>query len=217
MSLEKLYAFVKNEFPFEDIERKLDCYIFKDRREYYRFCVEISGWTLERAARTGGHANARYYATFYQSPTANVVMHEATHQIVGACLKVPGVGSWFQEGMAVYIEKKIGNTGPSQGMRNDLKRGQYHPLSEFVAIQSLLFAPGDLGRRNYRHAGALIDFMVNTKLEPVAGGFQEFLAATRRGRGFGRGKSFTEKLVLEVYGLSLDELEVLWRKHHKLR
>ena len=139
VSLEELYDFVKKEFAFEDIERKLECYIFHKREEYFRFCVEVAGWKPERARGTAGHANSRYYATYYTSPTDPVVMHEATHQIVGACLKVSGVGSWFQEGMAVYIEKKIGKLNPSSGMRNELKRGNYYPLPEFVGIQSLLF------------------------------------------------------------------------------
>lgn len=41
-----------------------------------------------------------FYATYYSSPRDEVVFHEASHEIVGACLKVGGVGSWFQEGMA---------------------------------------------------------------------------------------------------------------------
>ena len=217
ISLEDLYDFAKSQFEFDDVGYKLECYIFHQREEYYRFCVEVAGWDEKRARGTAGHANSRYYATYYTSPTDPVVMHEATHQIVGACLKVSGVGSWFQEGMAGYVEKKIGKLDPSSGMRNELKRGSYYPLTKFVGIKSLLFDEAGHGRRSYRHAGALIDFMRNTKLKPVAGKFEDFLDAARAGRGYGRGASVSERLVEEVYDLSLEELEALWKRHHRVR
>lgn len=217
VTLEELYDHVKSEIPFEDIDRLLTCYIFKDNEEYFGFCVKVAGWPEANARGTAGHANASYYATYYQSPTAAVVFHEATHQIVGACIKVGGVGSWFQEGLAVYFEKKKTNEKPSAGMRAALKRGDYYPLEELFAMQSLLFDPKGNGLRSYAHAGALIDFMINTRLEPVAGRFQDFLAAARRGRGFGRGKKVSEDLVREVYGLSVQELEDLWKRHEGIR
>jgi hypothetical protein len=210
-SLEKLYQFVKREFPFDDADHKLECFVFKTKEDYVRFCVALVGWSEEQANKTAGHANATYYATYYQSPTADTVMHEATHQIVGACLRISGVGSWFQEGMAVYIERKIGNTDPSAGMKNDLRSGNYVPLAKFCGLESLLFGAkaGEEGR-SYQHSGALIDFLANTKLAPVAGRFGDFLAGAQE---CGRSLAATEALVKTVYGLTLPELEELWKKH----
>jgi len=213
-SLERLYAFVKKAFPFEDTDHLLECFVFADPEEYYDFCVKVTGWSPEAARATAGHASGAYYATYYQSPSSDVVMHEATHQIVHACLHITGVGSWFQEGMAVYVENKIGNVSPSSSMRSRMKNKQVYPLEQFVAIPTLL-SDGDKGHENYEQAGALIDFLVNTKLEKLAGKFPEFLRAAR-GAGFGRDRDIAVKLFQTVYGMTLAEVDAAWRKHHGL-
>ncbi|MFY9342081.1 MAG: hypothetical protein WAT39_06315 [Planctomycetota bacterium] len=217
VTLEKLYAAIQQELPFADLDRPLVAYIFADREDYYRYAVRITGYSEAMARRTAGHANSQFYATYYASPVDPVVFHEATHEIVGACLKVSGVGSWFQEGIAVYFENKMVNDKLDGDTRSDVKRGDWYPLAEFFAIESLLGDPNGHGRRNYMHAGALLNFMINTKLEPVAGKFPEFLAAARKGRGFGRGKDVSEQLIQTVYGLSVAEFEALWVQHLKIR
>src|SRR5262245_60817266 len=40
-SLERLYAFVKKAFPFEDTDHLLECFVFADPEEYYDFCVKV--------------------------------------------------------------------------------------------------------------------------------------------------------------------------------
>src|SRR5262245_59824183 len=112
-TLERLYAYVKKELPFEDVDHLLTAFIFASKEEYYRFAVQITGYSEEGARATAGHANGAYYATYYESPTAPIVFHEATHQLVSACLKVPGVGSWFQEGVAVYFATKTSGEKPA--------------------------------------------------------------------------------------------------------
>lgn len=214
--LEKLYDAVKAQWPFDDIDRLLVCYIFKDKSEYTSFCVKFTGWTEEQAERTAGHANGAYYATYYQSPSADTVRHEATHQIVHACLKIPGVGSWFQEGTATYIEKLTGNEDAGRYMRMRFKNDDYYPLAEFVELESLLFDPAKRGSRNYEQAAALIDFLCNTRQEQIAGKFDDFLAKARESR-FGRSKEAAVKLFQEVYGLSLEEVEELWKKEHGVK
>jgi len=212
-TLEELYSYVQKELPFADIDHLLTCYIFDSREEYYRFCGAVAGWSEAQARGTAGHATSVYYACYYESPRAAVVFHEATHQIVGACLKVTGVGSWFQEGLAVYFEKKIAGENPAATIKGEIKRGDYYPLAEFFAIESLLSDPKGHGHRNYEQAGALLDFMINTKLPPVAGKFTDFLSAARKGRGFGRGAEISAKLVKDVYGLSVEQFEALWKQH----
>ncbi len=217
VTLEDLYGTIKKALPFKDRDHLLVCYIFKSKEEYYQFCTEVTGWTAKQAEGTAGHANANYYATYYQSPRAPVVYHEATHQVVGACLRVTGVGSWFQEGMAVYFEKILTNGKPEADMRQAFKRGEYYSLPKFMALKSLLFDEAGNGRRSYAHSGAIVDFMLNTKLDPVKGKFEEFLAQARKGRGFGRGLKTSTKLVKDVYGLSLEEFEALWKRHLGVR
>ena len=216
-TLEKLYAAVKKELPFVDVDHLLTAFIFADPEEYYRFAVAITGYSPAGARATAGHATGAYYATYYESPSAPVVFHEATHQIVSACLKVPGVGSWFQEGVAVYFEKKTAGEKPAGVAKSDVKRGDYYPLDEFFDIPVLLSDPKGNGHRNYAHAGALLDFMMTTKLAPVAGRFPDFLAAARKGHGFGRGAQVSEELIKVTYGLTVPEFEALWHKHLGLK
>jgi hypothetical protein len=213
VTLEELYAFVKKQIPFEDVDHLLTAYIFASDEEYFRFSVQFAGYSEQGARATAGHATAQYYATYYQDPRSPVVFHEATHQIIHACVKVPGVGSWFQEGIAVWFEKKKTNATVEDDIKSDLKHGNCYPLSEFFAIPVLLSDPKGNGHRNYMHAGALLDFMMTTKLAPVAGKFPDFLAAARKGRGFGRGPEVSAELIKVAYGLTVPEFEALWHKH----
>ncbi|MHC5062886.1 MAG: hypothetical protein ACYTG5_02795 [Planctomycetota bacterium] len=214
-SLEEMYEFIRERFPFKDEHDHLTAYIFRTKDDYTEFCVNITGYERSRAKKTAGHANSRYYATYYQSPTASTVVHESSHQVVYVGLGISGVGSWFQEGIAVYIEKLYTGEGkPSAGMKGALRSGRYYPLEKLFSLGSLLGDPEGNGRRSYDHSGALIDFMVNTKLAPLAGKFPEFL---RNARGVRRGLEPSRKLIRETYGLSLDELELLWKKHYGLK
>ena len=229
--VEDVYEFVQKQFPFEDIDELLTCYVFNMAEEYYNFTVEKSGWSRQRAENTGGHAardretRKSYYATHYLSPTAALVTHEASHQIVMDCLRVSGLGSWFSEGMATYLEKMKANDKPSATMRSDLRNGDYHSLEDFFTMASMSRTPranatrnadpAAMVRRNYTHAGALIDFMVNTKLDPVAGRFPEFLEKARK-RDYARGGNATVNLVRAVYDMSPSELEELWKRHHRV-
>ena len=234
--LEGIYDFVQKEFPFEDIDELLTCYIFNVAEEYYRFCEVKSGWSRAQAENSGGHAHwsprrdggyESYYATHYMSPTADVVTHEASHQIVSTCLGIPGVGSWFQEGVATYLEKKKANDKPSAAMRTDLRNGDYQPLEAFFSLSSLAgdpraaatrnVDPALLIRRNYTHSGAFIDFLVNTKVKSVAGRFPEFLAAAKERSYYDIGGTLAVQMFRDVYDLSPSELEQLWKEHHGLR
>ena len=213
-SLEKLYGFVKKQWPFDDVDHHLKAYIFKSKEEYFGFCVKITGWSMAQARNTAGHATGAYYATYYQSPTADTVMHEATHQIIHACHKIVGVGSWFQEGVAVYIESKIGNRPPSATMRTDFRNGDFYELDDFLKIRTLLSDPNGHGSRNYRHAGALIDFLVNSRDKRVRGKFPEFLAAARK--HFLRGHEGSTALIKQVYQMTVPELCQAWKEHHEV-
>ena len=212
-TLEENYRTIQTALPFDDLNHLMVAYIFATPEEYYRFAVEVTGYSEQAARGTAGHAKGAYYATYYQSPRAAVVYHEAAHQIVHACLKVPGVGSWFQEGTAVYFESVAVNKRPDGSAKPDIRRGNYYPVKDLIGINTLLSDPNGNGRRNYVHAGSLVNFMINTRLEPVAGKFDQFLAAARRGRGFARGPEVSEKLIKDVYGITVEEFEALWFRH----
>ncbi|MFK7740078.1 MAG: hypothetical protein AB8H80_07110 [Planctomycetota bacterium] len=217
VTLESLYDKMQKQLPFEDPDHLLVAYIFKDKDSYFRYASNVTGYSEKGARATAGHATSEFYATYFTSPRSAVVYHEAAHEIVGACLKVRGVGSWFQEGMAVYFEKKMVNQ-KLEGCRGEIKRGDSYPLGEFFAIQTLLSDPNGHGRRNYSHAGALLNFMIETKVAPIAGNFDKFLHAARTyGHGYARGKDVSAKLIQKVYGLTVAEFEQAWRKHLKIR
>ncbi|MEE9125579.1 MAG: hypothetical protein V3U11_00415 [Planctomycetota bacterium] len=214
-SLEELYTYVGKQFPMDDVDHLLEAYIFNDKPEYLDFCVQIVGWTRDHAERSAGHACAKYYVTYYQSPKSAAVMHEATHQLVAANMKTTGVGSWFQEGMAVWVEKTILGDKPAAAMRTDLRNGDFYHLRDFIRIESLLMDDNGHGHRNYDHAGALIDFFIHAKHPKMNGKFNMFLRAARR--NFARGPEITERLFQRTYGMSVDEVEVAWALHHRVR
>jgi hypothetical protein len=216
-TLEKLYGFVKKELPFDDIDHLLTCYIFATREEYYAYSVQFAGWSEEEAKASAGHATSQYYATYYESPTAPVVFHEATHQVVGACIKVEGVGSWFQEGLAMYFEKKTSGEKPAGTIKTDIKNHDYYPLPEFFAIAELISDPKGHAHRNYDHSGALIDFLINTNVPPVAHKFGDLLKAARAVNDQHEGAKVSAKLIHDVYGLTVPELEEKWREHLGLK
>jgi hypothetical protein len=205
-TLEKLYDFVKKYYPYEDESRPLKCYIFKSPDEYFDYSEKIRGFRAARA--TAGHATAEYYATFYQSPTASVVIHEATHLIVNAVCRVNDGGSWFQEGTAVFMEKHFAGLDPSTGQRSNIRYGRYHPLRELAALP-VIAADGRNGLRNYAQAGSIMDFMVRG---PHKGKFKDYMSYLRK-HPLTHGVAGAEKSIREVYGMSLEEFDAAWMEY----
>jgi len=205
-TLEKLYRFIKKYYPYVHEDQKLKCYIFKSREEYFQYSEKIRGF---RGARgSAGHACAEYYATFYQSPTAPVVIHEATHLIVNAVCRVRGGGSWFQEGTAVFMEKHFTGQDPSVGQKSNIRYRRYHPLRTFSGIPTIA-ADGRNGGRNYAQAGSIMDFMVRGPYKKKFKAYMEYL----RKNPYPWGTPATEKSIREVYGLSLEAFDEAWMKY----
>ena len=205
-TLEKLYDFVKKYYPYADESRPLKCYIFKSHDEYFAYSEKIRGFRGARA--TAGHATAEYYATFYQSPTADVVIHEATHLIVNAVCRVNGGGSWFQEGTAVFMERHFAGLDPSAGQRSHIRYGRYYPLRQLAALP-VLAADGRNAARNYAQAGSLMDFMVRG---PHREKFKDYMDYLRK-HPMTHGAAGAEKSIREVYGMSLEEFDAAWMEH----
>lgn len=71
-------------------------------------------------------------------------------------------------------------------MRTAFRNGGFYELEDFVKIRSLLSDPKGHGRRNYEHAGALIDFMINSKLPELHGKFPASSKLCARAAAVGR-------------------------------
>lgn len=216
--MEECYATIQEAFPFPEVEgRKLmPVFLFKTPQQYYEYYAKIAGTTIEKAARSGGHAWRDYYATWYKAPGDPVHIHEATHQIFMNRLVLNGGGSWFQEGLAEYIET-------SDNERNNaarlVKKERHTKLREFVVIPSLLQSAeedikgGDEAGDHYKQAALLIEFLRESKF--AREGFPAFVQAVGR---VSRGDvAAIEAAVRQVYGCSLEQLEAEWVAYCKKR
>jgi hypothetical protein len=146
--------------------RLMPVFLFRTADEYYAFYVK-RGATLEKAKRSGGHASGDYYATWYNSPTDPTHIHEQTHQLFANRLFLRGGGSWYQEGMAEYVEtsKNARNVIASQ-----VAKGRHLPLVDLVQKQSLLFSSeadrkegGSEASDLYTQAALLVEFLRESK------------------------------------------------------
>ena len=169
--MEECYAKIREVYPFQDApgQRLMPVFLFQMPDEYHAFFVKAFDAPLEQARKSKGVAWRDFYATTYEAPKDPVHIHEATHQIFSNRLHLWGGGSWFQEGVAEYIET-------SANERNDAARlvreGRHTPLREFVQIESLLFSPktedadprgGGSAGDHYKQAALIIEFARESK------------------------------------------------------
>ena len=215
--LEKNYKIIAKTFPFAEVEgrRLMPIFLFRTRENYIAFGMK-KGDTREKAEKSGGHAWKDYYATWYEAPGDPVHIHECTHQVFGNRLRLDGGGSWYQEGVAVYIET-------SENDRNEVarlvKKGEHTPLRELVQLRSLLHSSvddirgGSKAADNYRLAGLLIEFLRESKFGK--GKFEEFLYTVGN---LPRGNvELIDAAFQDLYGVSIDELDAEWQKYCKKR
>lgn len=171
-AMEEYYDTIQEQFPFPEVEgqRLMPIFLFRTRTEYIEFYVHITGGstTREQAARSAGHAWKDYYATVYESPKDPTHIHEATHQIFKARLGLNGGGSWFHEGVAVYMEGEVDNP-TDKDIKNfgraAYRRDEFQPFREFMVVPSLLQSNPDGGASNaYTQAGTIVDFVLKSKV-----------------------------------------------------
>jgi hypothetical protein len=166
--MEENYAAIGKIFalPSGKACRLLPVFLFRVPDEYYAFCVK-RGMSLEDAKRSKGHASLDYYATWYESPTDPTHIHEQTHQLFANRLFLTGGGSWFQEGVAEYVEssKNERNVVSSQ-----VAKGRHLALTEFFQRKSLLWSSakdrkegGSEAADLYNQAGLFIEFLRESK------------------------------------------------------
>ena len=210
---EGYYKEIKKVFPFDEVQgrRLMPIFLFRTPDDYFAFYAHIAGVSLESARKSKGHAWRDYYATWYEAPNDPVHIHEMTHQIFKNRLRLSGGGSWFQEGVAEYIET-------SDNERNNaarlVKKGDHVPLRQFVQLPSLLGSSVEdvRGRGGagdaYKQAALLIEFLRESKFGKKR--FEDFLCVMGK---VPRGdEERIEAAFRAVYEVGIDELEAEWRE-----
>lgn len=168
-AMEEYYDAIQEQFPFPDVEgqRLMPIFLFRTKDQYVDFYVHMTGIEPAQAARSAGHAYRDYYATTYSSPKDPTHIHEATHQIFSARLGLHGGGSWFQEGVAVYMEGEVDNVTDKDIEnfgRAAYRRDEFKPFRQFMEIPSLLQSNTDgTASDDYTQAGTMVDFVLKSK------------------------------------------------------
>lgn len=217
-AMEKNYQAIRKVFPFDEVAgRKLmPVFLFLNSDDYYEFFAQQFNTTEEEARKSKGVAYTDWYATYFEAKNDPVHIHEGTHQIFKNRLRLPGGGSWFQEGVAQYMCTKPNDRNVAASA---VKKGRQTPLVDFVKIRSLLFSPkddkkgGDEAATHYDLAALLIEFLHESKFGKDK--FQEFVHTV--GLAAPNSVSAIERAVNSVYGTDLAGLEKQWTEYCKTR
>lgn len=216
--MEANYKKIQKLYPFPEIpgRRLMPVYLFRSNHEYYAFCESMAGWSKSKAAASKGHAWKDYYATWYESPNDPVHIHEATHQIFANRLRLNGGGSWFQEGVAEYIESSKNSRNVAARLVAEEKATG---LRDFMSLRSLLYSSGSDQRTgnkahdHYSQAGLFTEFLHKSRFGKKK--FQEYLHAV--GAVPRADIEALEAAIRSVYGVGIDELEVEFQRYCKNR
>ena len=208
-ALEEHYAFVMKALALKEVDEKLPVYVFQNSTLYTDFCVRFLGTTKTSAEESHGKAGARYFATYYQSSDAATVVHELTHSLFQRSSGVWG-GSWFQEGVAVYVEHLFKKESAAELFAPALRAGQFVHLVDFMKMTRLaaehdVKGGADTSARLYLQAGAFHEFL---RRGPMADKAPAFFAALSRARSASQDESPAR--VAALLGRSIDEIEKDW-------
>jgi hypothetical protein len=217
-AMEECYVEIRKVYPFNESseQRLMPVFLFQTPDQYYEYYAKIADTSLEAARRSKGHAWRDYYATWYEAPNDPVHIHESTHQIFANRLHLNGGGSWFQEGVAEYMET---SKNDRNAIATQVKKGRHMPLAEFVAVESLLHsskedaAQGDAAGDLYKQAALLVEFLrENKKLKDK---FPDYLRIVGRIRRNDAGA--IERAMKGIYGMDLAALEAQFIEYCKKR
>lgn len=235
-NIEKCYDAIRDVFPFEEIDgqRLMPIFLFRTRDQYIDFIVEKIGWSRDQAARSAGIASGDWYATTYTDPKDPTHLHELTHQIFANRLLLGGGGSWFQEGVAVYMEtveykgeaNKVANMAKaaSKRARRDgpdeaVEKGEYIRMKSIMKMASMLYSSptstskgGSGASLAYDQAGSIIYFVMKDKrTKEKAQEFIHRVGSVRRSD-----MPAIERELQALWNLSIDEFEEwyieFWKK-----
>ncbi len=215
--MEECYVAIRKVFPFDEVPGRqlMPVFLFRTPEEYYEFSVKVAGWSMEQAKASKGHAWKDYYATWYEAPNDPVHIHEATHQIFANRLRLTGGGSWFQEGVAEYIETTENDRNVAA---KQVEKGRHTPLEEFVVVSSLISTKDDKSGAGgaadaYKQAAVLIEFLAESKWGKDK--FQTFIHTMGL---VPRGKlPAIEAAFRKVYDCDLATVEQKWVEYCKKR
>jgi len=216
--MEENFDEISDVFPFKEVEgmRLMPVFLFRTQDQYNEFYANIANKSIEAASKSGGHAWRDYYATWYEAPGDPVHIHECTHQIFRNRLGLSGGGSWFQEGVAEYIETVDNQRNI---VARFVKKGEHTKLEDFVKLRSLLYSSKDgvkgdsAASHHYKQAALLIEFLRESKFAKKK--FPEFLLAL--GRVPRNDARAIEAAFERVYGIGSVELDAEWQKYCKKR
>lgn len=217
-AMEECYAAIKKIYPFEDVAgRKLmPVFLFISSDEYYAFLVKTLKMTQAQAEQTKGISTVDFYATYFEALNDPVHIHEATHQIFRNRLRLPGGGSWFQEGVAEYVSTKPNDRNVAASA---VKKGKQVRLDELIKMKSLIFSAkkdvksDDAAGNMYAEAALLIEFLRESKWGKDK--FQSFIHAV--GEVPRNNVQAIARAVHDVYGVELKQLEDQWTEYCKKR
>jgi hypothetical protein len=210
-ALEKTHDFVCKELGLEkmgieEMPGKLPVYIFQNSNLYFDFCVR-KGWSKAAAEATAGHAAGSYFATYYQAPGSATVTHELTHSIVHRTLGEGG-GSWFQEGIAVFVEMKWQRKSAAADFAPRIRSGAYVPLAEFMRIRQLIGEDDVKGGPKtshwlYAQAGAFFEFLLRGPYAETAPDRVKAISVLEAGD--------VVKEIEKILGRPIDQIEKDWK------
>ena len=136
------------------------------------------------------------------------MVHELTHALFGRAVGRGG-GSWFQEGVAVYVEERWQKRSAATLFAPLLRGGTFVPLGEFLTIPVLIAqndATGGAWTRDtlYAQAGAFFEFLLRGPYaDRVRAALPELAALD------GAAKDLPDR-VAKALGASLAEIEKAW-------
>ncbi|MFT7484371.1 MAG: hypothetical protein ACI9F9_000211, partial [Candidatus Paceibacteria bacterium] len=171
---------------------------------------------------SAGHAYMDYFSTYFTGSADATMYHEAGHQLVGNRLNLHGGGSWFQEGMAVYFEDKWKKSKRLSSVASGMiKSNRYTRFRELFEVKSLLHSSGDSKRgsiagQRYTQSGTIINFLVEGELKQNFGKMLDELRNYRREQTTGTSstnEAMWDTIFRKAYGLNIEGVEELWKKH----
>ncbi len=216
--MEKNYQAILKTFPFKDApgRRLMPIFLFTNSDDYYEFFAKQFKTDVEEARKSKGVAYGDWYATYFEAKNDPVHIHEGTHQIFRNRMRLPGGGSWFQEGVAEYMATSKNDRNVAA---NTVKKGKHTALVDFVKIKSLLFSAkedkkgGDEAAGHYELAALLIEFLHESKFGKDK--FQDFVHTV--GLAARNSPAAIERAVKSVYGTDLAGLDKQWVEYCKQR
>ena len=207
--MEEGYRKVQRAYSFPEAEdrRLLPVFLFRLPVEYHAFHVHVTRGTMQEAKATTRLALRDFYATSCAAASDPAQLHEVTHQLCAARLRLSGGGPWFQEGVAEYVSTKPGKR--KAWTKNAVKRGTYQPFRTFFATPSLLAGPD--AKDATLQAASIIGFLRDGRLKRAA--FPEFVR--RVGLAPENNVEALDHILGELYGLDVDGLEERWKAYGK--